>query len=139
VSVAPTTNDSGTYYNLQVVNGARPSQLPGRTPVKIVIDDSADVVAHTVAAGKTLYITDLNIFIENTDTNNSGRVNLVNSTGATTPIVYPILVGESVNNATSSLVNSHTFTEPIEFGTGVFVDIVLGTIVLGGVLNGYEE
>ena len=124
VSVAPTTNDSGTYYNLQVVNGARPSQLPGRTPVKIVIDDSADVVAHTVAAGKTLYITDLNIFIENTDTNNSGRVNLVNSTGATTPIVYPILVGESVNNATSSLVNSHTFTEPIEFGTGVFVDIV---------------
>ena len=86
-----------------------------------------------------MYETDLNIFIENTDTNNSGRVNLVNSTGATTPIVYPILVGESVNNATSSLVNSHTFTEPIEFGTGVFVDIISGTIVLGGVLNGYEE
>lgn len=38
VNVVETVNSLGTYYSLQVVNGARPSQLSGRNPVKIVIN-----------------------------------------------------------------------------------------------------
>jgi hypothetical protein len=139
VNVAETTNDAGTYHNLHVVSGARPSQLPGRTPVKIVLDISnTDTLVHTVAAGKTLYITDLNIFVENT-ANSSARINLVNSTGATTPIIYPIILADSGSQASANIVNGHTFTEPLEFDTGVYVDTVTGTNEIVGILNGYEE
>ena len=140
VSVAPTTNDSGTYHNLQVVSGARPSQLPGRTPIKIVIDISdTDTLVHTVTAGKTLYITDLNIFIENSQNGQAGRVNLVDSLAGATPIVYPMVLADPGNKNTESLVNSHTFVEPIEFDTGVYFDTVNGTNEIVGILNGYEE
>jgi len=140
VNVAETTNDAGTYHNLHVVSGARPSQLPGRTPVKIVIDTSnTSVTAHTVTVGKTLYITDLVVFIENS-ANAAGRVNLVDSSGAATPIIYPMILGEpDANKFTADLVNSHTFTEPLEFETGVYVDTITGTNEIVGVLNGYEE
>ena len=140
VNVAETTNDDGTYHNLHVVSGARPSQLPGRTPVKIVLDISnTDTLTYTVTAGKTFYVTDLNIFIENSANGIAGRLNMVDSTGTTTPIVYPMVLADPGNKVTESLVNSHTFTEPLEFDTGVYVDIVAGTLEVVGVLNGYEE
>jgi hypothetical protein len=51
VSVVETSNDAGTYHSLQVVNGARPSQLFGRTAVSIVVDGvSASSLLHTVTA-----------------------------------------------------------------------------------------
>jgi len=140
VNVAETTNDAGTYHNLHVVSGARPSQLPGRTPVKIVIDISnTDTLVHTVTAGKTLYITDLVIFIENSSAGSS-RVNLVDTLVGATPIIYPMVLGEPSGKATASLVTSHTFTEPLEFDTGVYVDAtVAGTNEIVGIINGYEE
>jgi hypothetical protein len=95
-------------------------------------------LVYSATTGKTLYITDLNIFIENSE-NALARVNLVNSTGATTPVVYPMVVADPANKATESLVNSHTFTEPLEFDTGVYVDITAGTVEIVGILNGYEE
>jgi len=140
VNVAETTNDAGTYHNLHVVSGARPSQLPGRTPVKIVLDISnTPTLVYSATTGKTLYITDLVIFIENSNETEAGRVNLVNSTGATTPVVYPMVLADAGNKSTASLVNSHTFTEPLEFDTGVYVDTVDGTNEIVGILNGYEE
>lgn len=139
VNVAETTNDDGTYHNLHVVSGARPSQLPGRVPVKIVIDISdTDTLIHTVTAGKTLYITDLVIFIENS-ADASARVNLVDTLVGATPIIYPMVLADPGNKVTASLVNSHTFTEPLEFDTGVYVDTVSGTNEIVGILNGYEE
>jgi hypothetical protein len=139
VSVAPTTNDSGTYHNLQVVNGARPSQLPGRTPVKIVIDISnTDTLVYSATTGKTLYITDLVVFIENSAAGSS-RVNFVDSLVGATPIIYPMVLGEPSGKETASLVTSHTFVEPLEFDTGVYVDVVAGTNEIVGILNGYEE
>ena len=39
VSVVETTNAAGTTQNLQVVSGARPSQLAGRTPVTVLADN----------------------------------------------------------------------------------------------------
>jgi hypothetical protein len=139
VSVAPTTNDSGTYHNLQVVSGARPSQLPGRTPVKIVLDISnTDTLVYSATTGKTLYITDLVVFIENSSAGSS-RVNLVDSLVGATPIIYPMVLGEPSGKNTASLVNSHTFVEPLEFDTGVYVDVVAGTNEIVGILNGYEE
>jgi hypothetical protein len=139
VNVAETTNDDGTYHNLHVVSGARPSQLPGRTPVKIIIDTSADILVHTVTSGKTLYITDLVIFIENSENGQAARVNLVDTLVGATPIIYPMVLADPGNKNTASLVNSHTFTEPLEFDTGVYVDTVTGINEIVGILNGYEE
>jgi hypothetical protein len=139
VSVAPTSNDSGTYYNLQVVSGARPSQLPGRTPIKIVLDETADALVYTVTVGKTLYITDMSVFVENDNTSTKGRVELQNGTIAGSTLVYAMLVQEAANSQTAVVTQGQAFIEPLEFDTGVFVDAISGTITLTGVLNGYEE
>lgn len=139
VNVAQTTNDSGVYHNLHVVNGARPSQLPGRTPVKIVLDETADALVYTVTTDKTLYITDMSVFVENDDTGAPGRVELQNGTTAASTLVYAMLVQEAGNSQTAVVTQSHTFTEPLEFDVGVFVDEISGTITLTGVLHGYEE
>ena len=139
VNVAETTNDDGTYHSLQVVNGARPSQLPGRVAVKIVLDESADALVHTVATDKTLYITDMSVFVENDNTATQGRVELQDGTTAASTLIYAMLVQEAGNSQTAVVTQSHTFTEPLEFNTGVFVDEISGTITLTGVLNGYEE
>tara|TARA_R110002126_G_scaffold35407_3_gene108961 strand:- start:7395 stop:8720 length:1326 start_codon:yes stop_codon:yes gene_type:complete len=139
VNVAQTTNDSGTYHNLHVVNGARPSQLPGRTPVKIVLDETADALVYTVTTDKTLYITDMSIFVENDNTAAPGRVEFQNGTTAGSTLLYAMLVQEAGNSQTAVVTQSHTFTEPLEFDVGVFVDIISGTITLTGILHGYEE
>ena len=139
VNVAQTTNDDGTYHSLQVVNGARPSQLPGRTPVKIVLSGAVDTLLYTVTTDKTLYITDLSVFIENTNTGTGGRVELQDGTTAGSPYVYPMLINEGSNAISALAVNSHTFTEPLEFNTGVFVDEISGNNEVVGILHGYEE
>ena len=139
VNVAETTNDDGTYHNLQVVNGARPSQLPGRNPVKIVLSGAVDTLLYTVTTDKTLYITDLSVFIENTNTSTGGRVELQDGTTAGSPYVYPMLINEGSNAISALAVNSHTFTEPLEFNTGVFVDEIAGNNEVVGILHGYEE
>ena len=139
VNVAATTNDSGTYHNLHVVNGARPSQLPGRVAVKIVLDESADALVHTVTTDKTLYITDMSVFVENDNTGTAGRVEIQDGTTAASTLIYAMLVQEAGNSQTAVVTQSHTFTEPLEFNTGVFIDEISGTITLTGVLHGYEE
>tara|TARA_R110000824_G_scaffold84864_1_gene211341 strand:- start:457 stop:1767 length:1311 start_codon:yes stop_codon:yes gene_type:complete len=139
VNVAETTNDSGTYHNLHVVSGARPSQLPGRVAVKIVLDDTADALKHTTTAGKTLFITDMSLILDNSDQNNQGRFEIQNSTTAAGTLVYAVLAPESANNQSAATTIGQTFTEPLEFGTGVFVEEISGTCTLTGVLNGYEE
>ena len=139
VNVAETTNDAGTYHNLHVVSGARPSQLPGRTPIKIVLDETADALVYTVTVGKTLYITDMSVFVENASTSARGRVELQNGTIAGSTLVYAMLVQEAANSQTAVVTQGQAFIEPLEFDTGVFVDVISGTITLTGVLNGYEE
>ncbi len=139
VNVAQTTNDTGTYHNLHVVNGARPSQLPGRVPIKLTLDETADALKHTNTAGKTLYITDLSIFIENTDAGSGARVEIQDGTAAASTIKYTMLCSEGTNAITALAVQSHTFTEPIEFDVGVFIEIISGTPLLTGILYGYEE
>jgi hypothetical protein len=139
VSVAPTSNDSGTYYNLQVVSGARPSQLPGRTPVSLTLDYSADALAYTVTAGKTLFITDLSVFIENDNTGSPGRVDFEDGTSAGSTLVYGMLAYEAANSQSAVVPQSTSFSEPLQFNTGVFVDVIAGTITLTGTLQGYEE
>ena len=139
VSVAPTTNDSGTYYNLQVVSGARPSQLPGRTPISLTLDFSADALLYTVTAGKTLFITDLSVFIENDNTGSPGRVEFQDGTSAASTLVYAMLAQEAGNSQSAVVAQSTSFLEPLQFDTGVFVDEISGTITLTGTLQGYEE
>ena len=140
VSVAPTSNDSGTYYNLQVVNGARPSQLPGRTPVSLTLDYSADALAYTVTSGKTLFITDLSVFIENDNTGSPGRVDFQDGTSAgSSTLVYGMMAQEAGNSQSAVVAQSTSFLEPLQFNTGVFVDVRAGTITLTGIMQGYEE
>ena len=139
VSVVPTTNDTGTYYNLQVVSGARPSQIPGRVKVSEVVDTAVSVLQRTITAGKTYFITDILLTIDNTDASSTGRVNLRDGLTVAGVIVLPIQVQEAPQNESATQVVSHTFAEPIEFSTGLFIEEGVGINTVTGVIIGYEE
>ena len=139
VSVTETTNDAGTYNNLNVVSGARPSQLSGRLKVSEVVDTSASVLQRTITSGKTFFVTDIVLTVDNTDVANTGRVNLRDGLTVAGAIVFPILVAESPNNESVVTVLTHTFSEPIEFSTGLFIEESAGILLVTGVIIGYEE
>jgi hypothetical protein len=138
-SVVETTNDSGTYHSLQVVNGARPSELTGRTHVDIVIDGvTASSLQYTVTANKTFYVTDIVLTIDNSAAS-SGKVKLEDGIIAAQPVVACFMV-EDPAGATSALTTiSHAFIEPLEFDTGVWLNEAAGTLEICGIISGYEE
>jgi len=139
VSVAQTTNDTGTFSALQTVSGARPSQIPGRTAVSIVLDRTASGLDYTVTTNKTLYITDIFLSIQNAATNSEGRVNLRDGTTIAGDIVMPVLIEESGASVTAVTTTTVNFVEPLEFTTGVFTEENAGTLAITGVMKGYEE
>ena len=139
VSVTETTNDVGTYNNLNVVSGARPSQLAGRLKVSEVVDTSVSVLQRTITAGKTFFVTDILLTIDNTDVSNTGRVNLRDGLTVAGAIILPIQVQESPTQESATQTVTHTFSEPIEFSTGLFIEEGAGINTVAGVLIGYEE
>jgi len=138
-TVTSTTNDAGTYKNLNVVSGARPSQLAGRVKVSEVVDTAVSVLQRTITASKTFFVTDILLTIDNTDQNNTGRVNLRDGLTVAGAIVLPIQVQESPTNESATQTVTHTFSEPIEFSTGLFIEEDAGINTVAGVIIGYEE
>ena len=140
VSVTETTNDSGVYENLNVVSGARPSQLAGRTKIKIIMTgDTSNSLKHTVSAGKTLYVTDVILTIDNSDNTSKGALYLRDGITITGDITLPILVQEAPTNESSVTVITHAFNEPLDFTNGVFLDLSTGVLTVAGIIEGYEE
>ena len=139
VSVTETTNDAGTYKNLNVVSGARPSQLAGRVKVSEVVDTSVSFLQRTITADKTFFVTDILLTIDNTDAAATGRVNLRDGLTVAGAIVLPIQVQESPQNESATQVVTHTFSEPIEFSTGLYIEEGAGINTVAGVIIGYEE
>ena len=140
VSVTETTNDSGVYENLNVVSGARPSQLAGRTKIKIIMTgDTSNSLKHTVSAGKTLYVTDVILTIDNSDNTSKGALYLRDGITITGDITLPILVQEAPTNESSVTVITHAFNEPLDFTNGVFLDLSTGILTVAGIIEGYEE
>ena len=139
VSVTDTANDAGTYRNLNVVSGARPSQLAGRVKVSEVADTAVSVLQRTITAGKTFFVTDILLTIDNTDNASTGRVNLRDGLTVAGAIVLPIQVQEAPTNESATQVVTHTFSEPIEFSTGLFIEEGTGINTVTGVIIGYEE
>jgi hypothetical protein len=139
VSLTETTNDAGTYYNLNVVSGARPSQLTGRVKVAEVIDTAVSVLQRTITSGKTFFVTDLLLTIDNTDSTSSGRVNLRDGLTITGATVLPIQILEPAAGKSATQVVTHTFSEPIQFSTGLFIEEGAGINLVTGTIIGYEE
>jgi hypothetical protein len=124
---------------MQVVNGARPSQLFGRTAVSIVVDGvSASSLLHTVTADKTFYVTDINLTVDNDDTV-AGVLKLENGIIAAQPVVTCYMIADPPGASSSNTVISHSYVEPLEFDTGVWLNESAGTLIVCGTINGYEE
>lgn len=139
VSVATSTNDSGTYQAIQVATGARPSQLPGRVAVRIVTDAiSLSTLEYTVTSGKVLYITDLLITIEQS-ANNLGQLLVRDGTTVAGDVVLPFFVADPGAGSTTVTTVVHSFAEPLAFSLGVFWEESTGTLTMSGVMLGYEE
>jgi hypothetical protein len=142
VSVAPTTNGAGTFQNLQVVSGARPSQLPGRTPVRIVINhETAPVNVFVPAVGKTLYVTDILLAVSNGSGAAPGSLDIYDDAGtATSTLVLPLNIADPGSGGDESIsILQLAFSEPLSFVSGVFFNEAAGTLNMAGVLLGYEE
>jgi hypothetical protein len=139
VTTTETTNDAGTYTNLNVVSAARPSQVSGRTKVTEVVDTTASVLQRTVTTDKDFYVTDIILTVDNTDTSTTGRVNLRDGTTIAGAITLPILVAESPTNESVVTIIQHSFSEPLIFETGVYIEEQAGTLNITGVIIGYEE
>jgi hypothetical protein len=139
VSVVETSNDAGTYHSMQVVNGARPSQLFGRTAVSIVVDGvSASSLLHTVTTDKTFYVTDINLTVDNS-ASVAGVLKLENGIIAAQPVVSCYMIADPPGSASSNTIITHSFIEPLQFDTGVWLNESAGTLVVCGTINGYEE
>lgn len=139
VSTTTTTNDHGDHINLNVVSGARPSELAGRVKVAEVVDTLTSVLQRTITASKTFYVTDIVLTIDNTDNTNTGEVRLRDGLTVAGSIVFPMLVAESPNNESVVTTITHTFLEPIEFSTGLFIEEGVGVNHVTGIIIGYEE
>jgi hypothetical protein len=139
VSVVETSNDAGTYHSMQVVNGARPSQLFGRTAVSIVVDEvSASSLLYTVTTDKTFYVTDINLTVDNSGSV-AGVLKLENGIIAAQPVVTCYMIADPPGSASSNTVISHSYVEPLQFDTGVWLNESAGTLVVCGTIDGYEE
>lgn len=139
-NVTEVTNDTGTTYNLNVVSGARPSQVYGRSRVQLPISITADTLLHTVTVNKKLYITDMIVTIDNTDAANSAHVSFQDAVSAT-PLseVIAFQSAEAPSSASEVSITHHSFNEPVEFSNGVFIDVQSGIVDVTGILMGYEE
>jgi hypothetical protein len=140
VSVTETMNDAGIYHNLNVVSGARPSQLAGRTNVRIVIDGvTVNTLLRTNTGVKNVYITDLLLTVDNSSTTASGVIKLRDGVTVAGAVVLPLLVAEAPTSETAVTVISNSFNEPLLFTDGVFLEEGAGVNTVSGVLVGYEE
>lgn len=120
----------------------RPSQGVGRVhKFAALAIQTADATLYTVTAGKTLYLTSLSIFAFNTSTTTVGDLQIKDGAGGT--LKLPILMtaaGVAASFAASAAVGfTVTFDEPLQFTTGVYCDIITGTITYSVMANGYEE
>lgn len=138
VSTVQTSNNSGTYNSLQVVSGARPSEIFGRSSVALVLNAiTASGSIHTVTAENDFYVTDILLTILNTSTSQTGVLRFENGNGGT--VIIPFLTAQGKTNEPQLTTITHSFIEPIIFTTEVYLTISSGTLTISGVIKGYEE
>tara|TARA_R110002020_G_scaffold23658_6_gene78635 strand:- start:700 stop:1581 length:882 start_codon:yes stop_codon:yes gene_type:complete len=140
VSTVETINAAGTTQNLQVVSGARPSQIAGRTAVTVLSDnETAPTLLYTVTALKKLYITDILLTLVNQGSV-TGRLEIYDALSAVGSPALPINAADPGSGGDDTLTTfTHTFAEPMEFSTGIYFEEAAGTLIMSGILIGYEE
>jgi hypothetical protein len=97
-----------------------------------------DTLEYTVTSGKTLYITDLLVTVENA-ANALGTLLVRDGTTVAGPVVLPFFIPDPGAGSTSVTTVSHSFVEPLEFSAGVYWEESNGTLTMSGVMIGYEE
>lgn len=122
----------------------RPSMGAGRTSVIAFLDSqTADALLHTVTAGKKLYVTNIIFGMVNTSTGSNGRVLLRDGTTAAgtgkLPFLSPPAGAGVLSSAVGNVTTPMALAEPAEFTTGIFVDILAGTVTYSVCIIGYEE
>lgn len=137
-------NDSGNP--VAVSSTPNPySAKTGRTHITALLENqTADALLYTVTPGKILRVTSVVVGIINTSSASGGRVVLRDGTTAAGTIRIPILAPNAGAGILASAVGNVTTpvyfgSEPFQFATGIFVDILAGTITYSLSMNGYEE
>lgn len=140
VTVTTTSNDAGTYQNLNITSSTRPSQLTGRARFFKTFEyfNSSDLF-YTVTTNKTLYVTDIVITIVNESISKTGKVNFRDGLDNNGTTFFPIYVNEGSNKYMSTTVIQHSYQEPLKVESGIYIEEVQGTVTICGHITGYEE
>lgn len=131
------TNSVGSVVPL------RPSERPGATPKHgyLVLGTGNRVfVGGTVTAGKTLYVTSINISAFNTSTSSHADVRIRDGAGGVEILPFAIAqAGLGGGLSSQSLSGGNLgFPEPKKFTTSVAIDIISGTVTYSAAFSGYE-
>ena len=104
-------------------------------------DNNANVLLYTLTGGQTFYVTDIILTLSNTDTGDPARFNIRDGlTVGAGSLKLPIIAGESPNSSSTITTYTHSFSEPMKFTVGVFLDLISGdTPTVAGFMEGYLE
>lgn len=122
--------------------GHRLSQVFGRTHQEVSSEAlTADSTLFTVPANKTFYVTSIQISGTNTSTGDSAIMRIKDGgSGGTMKMPFHITQSQAAGGGTDqTAVVSASFTEPLQFDTDVFFDLIQGTIEVDIVIIGYLE
>ena len=143
-NVSVHVDDTGT--SIAVGQGHRISEMFGRSPVKISNGATAvtsSSLLYTVPEGKRLQIHSITATIANSSTMAAGRALIRNATTANTgDVIFPLAVNQTsvTAGAVSPAVNAfNSYPEPIPVTSGLYINIVTGSLTLDFVIVGYLE
>jgi hypothetical protein len=135
-----TINDGGgsiTVDGSLTTADGRPSSGAGRTHVSAQVGtQTADVSVHTVTATKTLYIHTLVVVVRNGSAVNDGVLQIRDGAGGTVKMTISMSTSTGLRPAVDL---SPDFQEPMQFTSGVYADVISGTLTFDVMLVGYEE
>lgn len=141
--VNPTTvtfSASGVNASTASIIPLRPSQGFGRTYKQGFGDNlTGSTTIYTVTAGKTLYVTSMNISGYNTSTTNAARLRIQDAGITIIPVSGPPAgVGAAAASTVMSLAGE-VFLEPKQFTNTMNITVVSGTLTFSFDFTGYEE
>ena len=145
-SVIVGVDENGAYTNIGAAadgsmktSPVAPSKGPGRTALTVTIDSTASELLYTVAGGKTFWVTDILLSIQNSATNAEGNYILRNGTLITDTVALQLLIQEAATSETAVEHIQHTFKEPLQFTGGIYGEENNGTLHAVGTFIGYLE
>lgn len=138
VSIQPLTDNLGRGTAL-TSPGLRISQVLGRTHQEVqALAIAASGTLYTIPTGKTFHVTNINLGTISSSLTASGKIRLRDG-GAGGTSKFTQAVEEASGTLEKAATDNNDYSEPLQFATSVFFEIVQGTVITDVTIVGYLE